>query len=57
MPLVEGLAVELAPKARVNAVSPTWTHTTFWRDMPEEQLNSTKAYFEEAIPMGRCSGN
>ncbi len=53
--LVEGLAVELAPKARVNAVSPTWTHTTFWRDMPEEQLNSTKAYFEGAIPMGRLA--
>lgn len=53
--LVEGLAVELAPKARVNAVSPTWTLTTFWRDVPQEQVVATKAYFESAIPMKRLA--
>lgn len=53
--LVEGLAVELAPKARVNAVSPTWTSTTFWRDMPKEQLDATRDFFEKTIPMKRLA--
>jgi Dehydrogenases with different specificities (related to short-chain alcohol dehydrogenases) len=53
--LVEGLAVELAPKARVNAVSPTWTVTPFWRDMPSEQREATKKQFASAIPLGRTA--
>lgn len=53
--LVEGLAVELAPKARVNAVSPTWTLTTFWRDMPKAQVEEIKTHFEQTIPLGRTA--
>ncbi|QUN06038.1 SDR family oxidoreductase [Shewanella yunxiaonensis] len=53
--LVEGLAVELAPKARVNAVSPTWTVTPFWRDLPAEQVAQIKAHFATAIPMKRTA--
>jgi Dehydrogenases with different specificities (related to short-chain alcohol dehydrogenases) len=53
--LVEGLAVELAPKARVNAVSPTWTVTPFWRDMPAAQLEATKQQFARSIPLGRTA--
>lgn len=53
--LVEGLAVELAPRVRVNAVSPTWTITPFWRDMPAEQLEETRLRFAESIPLGRTA--
>jgi NAD(P)-dependent dehydrogenase (short-subunit alcohol dehydrogenase family) len=53
--LVEGLAVELAPKARVNAVSPTWTLTPFWRHVPESQVQEIKQRFEKAIPMKRLA--
>lgn len=53
--LVEGLAAELAPHARVNAVSPTWTVTPFWRDLSEEQLNTTKEQFEKNIPLKRTA--
>ncbi|HHQ4229891.1 TPA: SDR family oxidoreductase [Pseudomonas aeruginosa] len=53
--LVEGLAVELAPKARVNAVSPTWTVTPFWRDVPVEQVASIKQHFEQVIPLKRTA--
>jgi NAD(P)-dependent dehydrogenase (short-subunit alcohol dehydrogenase family) len=53
--LVEGLAVELAPRARVNAVSPTWTLTPFWRDMPEAQRDGIKAHFEQTIPLKRLA--
>ena len=53
--LVEGLAAELAPRVRVNAVSPTWTLTPFWRDVPPEQVARTQAHFEETIPMHRIA--
>lgn len=53
--LVEGLAVEMAPNIRVNAVSPTWTVTPFWRDMPAEQLATTRQRFAESIPLGRTA--
>lgn len=53
--LVEGLAVELAPKARVNAVSPTWTPTPFWRDMPAAQVAAIRTHFEQAIPLRRTA--
>ncbi|MCB6184888.1 SDR family oxidoreductase [Leeia sp. TBRC 13508] len=53
--LVEGLAVELAPAIRVNAVSPTWTVTPFWRNMPEEQKAATQAHFSHLIPLGRTA--
>lgn len=53
--LVEGLAVELAPAIRVNAVSPTWTITPFWRDVPSEQLAATAEHFSKAIPLQRTA--
>lgn len=53
--LVEGLAVELAPRARVNAVAPTWTPTPLWKDVPEAELAATKARFASAIPLGRTA--
>lgn len=53
--LVEGLALELAPRVRVNAVSPTWTITPFWRDMPAEQLEETRLRFAGTIPLGRTA--
>lgn len=53
--LVEGLAAELAPRARVNAVSPTWTLTPFWRDVPSEQVEQTRRHFEQTIPLHRLA--
>ena len=53
--LVEGLAVELAPRVRVNAVCPTWTLTPFWRDLPPEQVQATRDRFESAIPLRRLA--
>jgi len=53
--LVEGLAAELAPRTRVNAVSPTWTLTPFWREMPAEQKAQIKARFEASIPLRRLA--
>lgn len=53
--LVEGLAVELAPQIRVNAVSPTWTPTPFWRDVPPAQVEATQQHFAAAIPLGRTA--
>lgn len=53
--LVEGLAVELAPRARVNAVAPTWTPTPLWKDVPEAELAATKVRFASAIPLGRTA--
>lgn len=53
--LVEGLAVELAPRVRVNAVSPTWTVTPFWRQVPPAQVEATRAHFAQSIPLGRTA--
>lgn len=53
--LVEGLAVELAPKVRVNAVSPTWTLTPFWRDLPTIQVEHIQNHFEQTIPLKRIA--
>lgn len=53
--LVEGLAAELAPRARVNAVSPTWTPTPFWRDVPADQVAATQRQFENDIPLKRTA--
>lgn len=53
--MAQGLAVELAPRTRVNVVAPTWTETPFWRDAPIEQRKSTKAYFDNLIPLGRTA--
>ncbi len=53
--MVRGLAVELAPRARVNAVSPTWTETPLWRDMAAEDVAATKRHFDGIIPLGRTA--
>jgi len=53
--LVEGLAVELAPQVRVNAVSPTWTVTPFWREQPAAQVEATRQQFAASIPLGRTA--
>ncbi|AYD00816.1 SDR family oxidoreductase [Neorhizobium sp. NCHU2750] len=53
--LAEGLAVEMAPKIRVNAVSPTWMDTPLWRNVPREQVEETKAYFDRTIPLARTA--
>jgi NAD(P)-dependent dehydrogenase (short-subunit alcohol dehydrogenase family) len=53
--LVQGLAYELAPRIRVNAVAPTFmgTATSFWRDMPTNELEQTQAGFAELVPLQR----
>ncbi len=53
--LVQGLASELAPHVRVNAVAPTFmgTATEFWKDVPTDQLETAKATFSESVPLKR----
>jgi NAD(P)-dependent dehydrogenase (short-subunit alcohol dehydrogenase family) len=53
--LVQGLAVELAPRVRVNAVAPTFmgTATSFWRDVPAADLQAAEAGFVAGVPLGR----
>ena len=53
--LVQGLAYELAPRVRVNAVAPTFmgTATSFWRDVPATELERTQAEFAELVPLKR----
>jgi NAD(P)-dependent dehydrogenase (short-subunit alcohol dehydrogenase family) len=53
--LVEGLAVELAPDVRVNAVAPTFMGraTAFWREVPAEELAQQQAGFSESVPLKR----
>jgi NAD(P)-dependent dehydrogenase (short-subunit alcohol dehydrogenase family) len=53
--LVEGLAYELAPRVRVNAVAPTFMGgaTSFWRDMPANELEQAQAGFVETVPLRR----
>jgi NAD(P)-dependent dehydrogenase (short-subunit alcohol dehydrogenase family) len=53
--LVEGLAYELAPERRVNAVAPTFmgTGTAFWRDVEPEELRRIEADFSRRVPLRR----
>ncbi|MHC1480939.1 SDR family NAD(P)-dependent oxidoreductase [Frateuria aurantia] len=53
--LVRGLAVELAPHIRVNAVAPTWTPTPLWRQMDSAQIESIRSHFATQIPLGRTA--
>jgi NAD(P)-dependent dehydrogenase (short-subunit alcohol dehydrogenase family) len=55
--LVQGLASELAPRVRVNAVSPTFMgkRTPFWKDMPPKELKKTIAGFTESVPLKRLA--
>ena len=53
--LVTGLAVELAPNARANAVAPTWTETPLWRNIPAPDVEATKQRLSQTIPLGRTA--
>jgi len=55
--LVAGLAVELAPRLRVNAVAPTFmgAGTSFWREVPIPALASAEADFSRTVPLGRVA--
>lgn len=53
--MVAGLAVELAPRARANAVAPTWTPTPLWRNMPAADVQATRERFSQTIPLGRTA--
>jgi NAD(P)-dependent dehydrogenase (short-subunit alcohol dehydrogenase family) len=55
--LVQGLASELAPHIRVNAVAPTFmgTQTPFWKDVPADELRKMEAGFGESVPLRRLS--
>ncbi|EIV8403980.1 MULTISPECIES: SDR family oxidoreductase [Enterobacteriaceae] len=53
--LVQGLAAEIAPERRVNAVAPTWTVTPFWREQSKEQVENTRQHFASIIPLGRTA--
>jgi len=53
--LVQGLASELAPKVRVNAVAPTFmgTATAFWKEVPADELEKAQVAFRESVPLTR----
>ncbi|BDZ31005.1 SDR family oxidoreductase [Lactiplantibacillus sp. WILCCON 0030] len=51
--LVAGLAVEMAPDFRVNAVAPTWTPTGLWRQLTPEQVQKQAAVFAQGVPLKR----
>ncbi|MFD1318358.1 SDR family oxidoreductase [Loigolactobacillus zhaoyuanensis] len=53
--LVQGLAIELAPHQRANAVAPTWTPTGLWRDLSADQLQQSQAQTEQQIPLRRVA--
>ncbi|MCX8995543.1 SDR family oxidoreductase [Rhizobiaceae bacterium BDR2-2] len=53
--MVQGLAAELAPRARVNAVAPTWTPTPLWRHMAPAEVEATRQNFARSIPLGRTA--
>jgi NAD(P)-dependent dehydrogenase (short-subunit alcohol dehydrogenase family) len=56
--MVKGLAFELAPRIRVNAVSPTFmgVQTAFWKkEMPSEVLKKTQADFTKKVPLKRLA--
>lgn len=53
--MVQGLAVEMAPKYRVNAVSPTWTPTGLWRDLPNESVMKQVKDFSKNVPLRRVA--
>lgn len=53
--MVKGVAVELAPDHRINAVAPTWTPTGLWRDLDSQQLARQEANVAENVPLGRVA--
>ncbi|MFT4084206.1 MAG: SDR family oxidoreductase [Nocardioides sp.] len=53
--LVRGLALELAPGVRVNAVAPTWTPTGLWRDLPDAEREATRLQMSRLSPLSRTA--
>jgi NAD(P)-dependent dehydrogenase (short-subunit alcohol dehydrogenase family) len=55
--LVQGLAYEMAPRHRVNAVAPTFmgTATAFWRGTPAGELASQETGFAASVPLRRVA--
>lgn len=55
--LVAGLAYEMAPARRVNAVAPTFmgTGTAFWRDIPAGEVDRMEAGFRTRVPLHRLA--
>jgi NAD(P)-dependent dehydrogenase (short-subunit alcohol dehydrogenase family) len=51
--LVQGIAVELAPEIRANAVAPTFmgTKTAFWKHVAVEELEDMMAGFTGLLPL------
>lgn len=53
--MVAGLAVELAPDFRVNAVAPTWTPTGLWRNLTSQQVDQQAHDFAQGVPLKRVA--
>jgi NAD(P)-dependent dehydrogenase (short-subunit alcohol dehydrogenase family) len=55
--MVQGLAVELAPQVRVNAVAPTFMgkSTAFWKHLPPEDIERIEASFIPNVPLQRLA--
>jgi NAD(P)-dependent dehydrogenase (short-subunit alcohol dehydrogenase family) len=51
--MVQGLASELAPRVRVNAVAPTFMDTPFRKHIPRDEFASAKAAFAQGVPLQR----
>ncbi len=51
--MVRELAIELAPRVRVNAVAPTWSPTPLWREHDDAEVRETQRRMVETIPLGR----
>jgi NAD(P)-dependent dehydrogenase (short-subunit alcohol dehydrogenase family) len=51
--LTRALAVELAPRIRVNAVQPGIIHSPLWDDLPEEQREQLYRANAAAVPLRR----
>ncbi|MDN6967235.1 SDR family oxidoreductase [Oenococcus sp. UCMA 17063] len=53
--MVRGLALELAPNFRANAVAPTWTPTGLWKKLSKNELEKTSKQMSKAIPLQRVA--
>lgn len=51
--LVKGLAVELAPGIRANAIAPTFMDTPFWKTLSQAELHQTRQRVTNRIPLKR----
>ncbi|ABJ56851.1 SDR family oxidoreductase [Oenococcus oeni] len=53
--MIQGLALELAPDFRANAIAPTWTPTGLWKELSKKQLEETSNQMSKAIPLQRVA--